>query len=436
MLTLMDGVVGDTRNRVVVIATTSRPNTLDPALRRAGRFDKEIEVGVPSKQSRGAILRHLFSKCSHSLSDEDFEYATAMTHGFVGADLTAVKRVASLTAFKRTRELMKSRDTNAKNGSVVVGRSDLETALRSTKPSAMREVIVEVPSVEWSDVGGLADVKEKLKEAVEWPVKRPEVFERMGVKPPCGVLLYGPPGCSKTLLAQALAHETKLNFIAVKGPQLLSKYVGESERAVSEVFAKARQNAPCILFFVCFLHTMMFCFVWSLYCFFEQDEIDGLVGHRRDASSEGGVSRVLSQMLTEMDGVQPIRNVVVLAATNRPDLLDEALLRPGRVDRALYCRAPDENERYEILKICCKRIPHDDEDLVRMARETVMYSGAELAALCNTASLIALRQDINVTKLTSAHWDSALEQCPASTITIEMLSQYASFRMRSTQQQQ
>ena len=259
MLTLMDGVVADTRNRVVVIATTSRPNTLDPALRRAGRFDKEIEVGVPSKQSRGAILRYLFSKCAHTLTEDDFNHATAMTHGFVGADLTAVKRIASLTAFKRTRELNKAGGSAAKK-STVVNRSDLDVALRSTKPSAMREVIVEVPSVEWDDVGGLADVKEKLKEAVEWPVKRPEVFERMGIKPPCGVLLYGPPGCSKTLLAQALAHETKLNFIAVKGPQLLSKYVGESERAVSEVFAKARQNAPCILFFVRF-YSSFFSFV-------------------------------------------------------------------------------------------------------------------------------------------------------------------------------
>ena len=247
MLTLMDGVVADARNRVVVVATTSRPNALDPALRRAGRFDTEIEVGVPSRRAREAILRLLFARTAHALGDSDLAHAAAATHGFVGADLAAVRRVAALTAFRRHRAQPPPR---APDGAVVT-RADLDAALRATRPSAMREVVVEVPGVGWADVGGLADVRARLREAVEWPVRRPEVFERMGIRPPCGVLLYGPPGCAKTLLAQALAHETRLNFIAVKGPQLLSKYVGESERAVSEVFAKARQNAPCILFFVC-----------------------------------------------------------------------------------------------------------------------------------------------------------------------------------------
>lgn len=254
MLTLMDGVVADARNRVVVVATTSRPNALDPALRRAGRFDTEIEVGVPARPAREAILRLLFARCAHALGDSDFAHAAAVTHGFVGADLAAVKRVAALTAFRRHRAQQQQQQPRPAGGGAVVTRADLDAALRTTRPSAMREVVVEVPSVGWADVGGLADVKARLREAVEWPVRRPEVFERMGIRPPCGVLLYGPPGCSKTLLAQALAHETRLNFIAVKGPQLLSKYVGESERAVSEVFAKARQNAPCILFFVCYPH--------------------------------------------------------------------------------------------------------------------------------------------------------------------------------------
>ena len=263
MLTLMDGVVADARNRVVVVATTSRPNALDPALRRAGRFDKEMEVGVPSRAAREAILRLLFARSTHALADSDFAHAAAVTHGFVGADLAAVRRVAALTAFRRSRSQKQQKqnrqqqDENNTTGAVT--REDLDAALRVTRPSAMREVVVEVPSVGWADVGGLADVKAKLREAVEWPVRRPEVFERMGIKPPCGVLLYGPPGCAKTLLAQALAHETRLNFIAVKGPQLLSKYVGESERAVAEVFAKARQNAPCILFFVCYMVMALSC---------------------------------------------------------------------------------------------------------------------------------------------------------------------------------
>ncbi|KZO91609.1 AAA-domain-containing protein [Calocera viscosa TUFC12733] len=331
LLTLMDGMTGDREGAsVIVVGTTNRVNAIDPALRRPGRFDREVEIGIPDVAARLAILRVLLEKLPHSLDDAALQALAGRTHGYVGADLAALVRDAGALAIHRWLDASKPSATSS-DRTAELTLSDLSDALPGIRPSAMREVFIETPSVRWSDVGGQQLVKEKLKECVEWPLLHPETFERLGVAPPKGVLLYGPPGCSKTLTAKALATESGINFLAVKGPELLNKFVGESERAIREIFRKARAAAPSIIFF---------------------DEIDAL-GSSRASTDSGGSSHegMLTTLLNEMDGIQELVGVTIVAATNRPDVIDSALMRPGRLDRILYVGPPDLDARLEILKI-------------------------------------------------------------------------------------
>ncbi len=407
LLALMDGL--EPRESIIVIGATNRINALDPALRRPGRFDREIEIGVPNIQGRYEILQ-IHARGVPLDKDVDLKKLAEMTHGFVGADLAALVREAAMHALRR---FLKEYNVNIDSPEPVpeemlqnlkVSMKDFMEALKEIRPSALREIYVEIPNVRWSDIGGLEEVKQQLREVVEWPLKYPEVFSRMGIDPPKGVLLYGPPGCGKTLLAKAVATESEANFIAVKGPELLSKWVGESERAVREVFRKARQSAPTIIFF---------------------DEIDALAPRRGIYVGDSGVSeRVISQLLTEMDGLQSRGDVVVIAATNRPDLLDPALLRPGRFDRLIYVPAPDYKARLSILKIHTKKMPlAPDVDLAKIAKLTEGYSGADLAALVREAAMNALRRDINTKYVTTADFQRAMERIHAS-LTPELLKYY------------
>ena len=379
LLALMDGL--KPRGRVVVIGATNRPNALDPALRRPGRFDREIEIGVPNKQGRLEILQ-IHTRGMPLADDVDLEYLASITHGFVGADLEALCKEAAMRALRRIiPEIDFEKETIPAEvlNKITVTMNDFLEALKEVEPSAMREVLVEVPNVKWEDIGGLHDVKLELQEAVEWPLKYPELFEYMDARPPKGILLYGPPGTGKTLLAKAVANESEANFISVKGPEILSKWVGESERAIREVFRKAKQAAPSIIFF---------------------DEIDAIAPVRGSGLGDSHVTeRVISQLLTEMDGIEELRGVVVIAATNRPDIVDPALLRPGRFDKLLYVPPPDLEARKEILKIHTRKKPlADDVDLDDIAKRTEGYTGADLEALCNTAVMLAIREYIAVNK--------------------------------------
>ncbi|MEM3956063.1 MAG: CDC48 family AAA ATPase [Candidatus Bathyarchaeia archaeon] len=375
LLALMDGL--KPRGRVVVIGATNRPNALDPALRRPGRFDREIEIGVPNKQGRLEILQ-IHTRNMPLAEDVDLEKIASITHGFVGADLAALCKEAAMRALRRILpEIDFEKDTIPAEilNKITVTMSDFMEALKDVEPSAMREVLVEVPNVRWDDIGGLHDVKLELQEAVEWPLKYPELFEHMDARPPKGVLLYGPPGTGKTMLAKAVATESEANFISIKGPEILSKWVGESERAIREVFRRAKQAAPSIIFF---------------------DEIDAIAPVRGGGYGDAHVTeRVISQLLTEMDGIEELRGVVVLAATNRPDIIDPALLRPGRFDKLLYVPLPDFEARKEILKIHLRRKPlAEDVNIEELAKRTEGYTGADLAAVCNTAVMLAIREHI------------------------------------------
>ena len=379
LLALMDGL--KPRGRVVVIGATNRPNALDPALRRPGRFDREIEIGVPNKQGRLEILQ-IHTRGMPLAEDVDLEKIANITHGFVGADLEALCKEAAMRALRRIiPEIDFEKETIPAEvlNKISVTMNDFMEALKEVEPSAMREVLVEVPNVRWSDVGGLKEAKLELQEAVEWPLKYSEIFEHMDARPPKGILLYGPPGTGKTLLAKAVANESEANFISIKGPEILSKWVGESERAVREVFRKAKQAAPAIIFF---------------------DEIDAIAPVRGSGVGDSHVTeRVISQLLTEMDGLEELRGVVVIAATNRPDIVDPALLRPGRFDKLLYIPPPDLEARKEILRIHTRRKPlADDVDLDEIAKQTEGYTGADLEAVCNTAVMLAIREHIAKSK--------------------------------------
>ncbi|KAG2196509.1 hypothetical protein INT47_012803 [Mucor saturninus] len=369
LLTLMDGATTQ-NHRVVVIAATNRPNSLDEALRRPGRFDREVEIGIPTAEARLSIFETIMSKIPHQLSSHDLTSLASTSHGYVGADIAAVCREAGLKCIKRS--------THAPLEDLAVNLQDMRDAMTEIRPSAMREIMLEVPKVYWSDVGGQDDIKQRLKESVEWPLQHPEAFLRLGIRPPKGILLYGPPGCSKTLMAKALATEAGSNFIAVKGPELFSKWVGESEKAVHEVFRKARAASPSIIFF---------------------DEIDALTV-KRGASGDGGTSvadRVLSQLLNELDGVEALVNVTVVAATNRPDIIDDALLRPGRIDRILYVGPPNLESRREIFKIQLLKMACDsDVDIEEIAQRSEGCSGAEAVAICQEAALFAMEEDIHI----------------------------------------
>jgi len=378
LLSVMDGL--QSRGKVVVIGATNRINSIDPALRRPGRFDREIEIGVPDRDGRLEILQ--IHTRGMPLEDVDLKKLADVTHGFVGADLEALAKEAAIRALRR---ILPEINLEAENipaevlNKIIVRMSDFQEALKEVEPSAMREVLVEVPDIKWDDIGGLEGVKEELREAIEWPLKYPELFAQMNAVPPKGLLLYGPPGTGKTLLAKAAANESEANFISVKGPELLNKYVGESEKAVREVFRKARQASPCIIFF---------------------DEIDSVAPLRGSGTGDSNVTeRVISQFLTEMDGLEELRNVVIIAATNRPDIVDPALLRPGRFDRMLLVPPPDLEARKQIFRIHTKKTPlADDVKLDDLARKTEGYTGADIASICNTAVMLSIKEHIGKAK--------------------------------------
>ncbi|XP_054453458.1 ribosome biogenesis protein SPATA5 [Anoplopoma fimbria] len=413
LLTLMDGIGSEGHSgQLLVLGATNRPHALDPALRRPGRFDKELEVGVPSAAERSDILQKQLSFLPCSAAAEEVTQLADAAHGYVGADLAAVCKEAGLHALRRALGGSHQPSDQQLTGTVTVTLQDLQWAMSVVKPSAMREVAIDVPKVRWSDVGGMEEVKLKLKQAVEWPLRHPEAFTRMGIQPPKGVLLYGPPGCSKTMIAKALANESGLNFLAVKGPELLSKYVGESERAVREVFRKARAVAPSIVFF---------------------DEIDALASERGSSSGSGGVGdRVLAQLLTEMDGIEQLRDVTVLAATNRPDMIDKALMRPGRLDRIVYVPLPDVPTRREIFSLQFRNMPvAQNVSLDELVTRTDKYSGAEITAVCREAALLALQEDIKAEHIEARHFESALNTVKPR-IPDSVIQSYVSYQQRQS----
>ncbi|RLF47431.1 MAG: AAA family ATPase, partial [Thermoplasmata archaeon] len=374
LLALMDGL--EERGKVVVIGATNRINAIDPALRRPGRFDREIEIGIPDKKGRREILE-IHTRGMPLAKDVNLDKLAEMTHGYSGADLAALCKEAAMRALRR---ILPEIDLEAEEipaeilEKLEVTEKDFYEAFKSMTPSALREVVIETPNVHWDDIGGLHDVKQKLREAVEWPMKYNELFSHMDAKPPKGILLYGPPGTGKTLLAKAVATESEANFISVKGPEFLSKWVGESEKAVRETFRKARQAAPCIIFF---------------------DEIDAIAPARGTSADSHVTERVISQLLTELDGLEELRDVTVIAATNRPDIIDPALLRPGRFDRLIYIPPPDKEARKEIFRIHTRKKPlADDVNLDELAEKTEGYTGADIAAVCNEAVMAAIREYI------------------------------------------
>lgn len=388
LLTLMDGL--KSRGQVVVIAATNRPNSIDPALRRPGRFDREIEIGVPDKKGRLEILQ-IHTRGMPLAKNVTLEDLAAVTHGFVGADLQSLCKEAAMKVLRRILPKIKLED-EAIPAKILeelkVEKSDFDAALREIQPSALREVYVEVPNVKWEQVGGLEEAKRELREAVDLPIKRPEVFERIGIRPVRGVLLFGPPGTGKTLLAKAVATESEANFIAVKGPELLNKYVGESEKGLREVFRKARQAAPCIIF---------------------MDELDAIVQIR--GGEDGGshvTDRMVNQLLSELDGISALKGVVVIGSTNRIDIIDPALLRPGRFDKLIAIGMPDKVSRLAIFKVHTANMPlTTDVNFEDLAKRTEGYSGADIEAMCREAGMNALRLNIDAKQVTKQDFEKA-----------------------------
>jgi len=419
LLTLMDGMSGGSDKvqtesiqeaaglgRVVVIAATNRPNAIDPALRRPGRFDRELEIGIPDARARLDILTILISKMPNDIAKDELVAIASKTHGYVGADLSSLVREAGSAALQRWI----SSDGPANGSQPLLHNSDLANSLPKIRASAMREIFLETPTVRWSDIGGQDVVKQKLKECVEWPLLHAQTFERLGVSAPRGVLLYGPPGCSKTLTAKALATESGINFMAVKGPELLNKFVGESERAVREVFRKARAASPSIVFF---------------------DEIDALATSRSDQHNDGPSGGVLTSLLNEMDGIEELSGVIVVAATNRPDALDSALLRPGRLDRILYVGPPDLEARRDIFNIRIKKMSIEDAvDTGELAMMTDGCSGAEIASICQEAALLAMNENVEAPFVARQHFLQAAKAIRRQ-ITPDMVRFFESWRDQS-----
>ena len=415
LLALMDGLSG--RGNVIVIGATNRPGALDPALRRPGRFDREIEISVPDKKGRYEVLQ-IHTRGMPLAQDVDLQKLSAMTHGYTGADLSALGRETAMKALRRYLpqiNLEEERIPPAVLEKMEVTMEDFSGAYKEVTPTAMREVYIEVSTVHWDDAGGLEDVKQHLKEAVEWPIKNPEMFTRLGIRPPKGILLYGPPGCGKTLLARAVATESEANFISIKGPEVFSKWVGESEKAIREVFRKARMAAPAVIFL---------------------DEIDSLTPRRGMGMSDTGVGeRVISQLLTEMDGLTTLQDIVVIAATNRPDMVDGAVIRPGRFDRLIYVPEPDEKSRLQILKLYTKGMPiNKDVDLNQLSITTKYYSGADVESLCREAAMHSLRRDINANEVTMKDFLDAMKEMGPS-VTPDMEKWYKSFMQQIRQVQ-
>ncbi len=372
LLSLMDGL--KSRGKVVVIGATNRPDSIDEALRRPGRFDREIEIGIPDRNGRFEILQ-IHTRGMPLANDVDLEKIADRTHGYAGADISALCKEAAMASLRRVLP-----DVNLEAeeipvdvlNKISVTKDDFQSALKDLQPASLREVLIEKPNVKWEDIGALESAKQELKEAVEWPLKYGKVFEHMNARPPKGILLYGPPGTGKTMLAKAVATESEANFISVKGPEFLNKWVGESEKAVRETFKKARQASPCVIF---------------------MDEIDSIAPERGTGGDSNVTERVISQMLTEMDGLVAINDVVVIAATNRPDIMDPALLRPGRFDKSIYIGPPDQKSREDIFGIHTAGKPLDDTvNLKILAEKTEGCTGADISAICNEAVMTAVRR--------------------------------------------
>lgn len=406
LLTQMDGL--KQRGHVIVIAATNRVNAVDPALRRGGRFDREIEFPVPDRNGRLEILK-IHTRNMPLDKNVDLKHLADITYGHVGADIENLAKEAAMSALRRVLPEIKWKEEEELPREVmeklVVKKDDFDNALRLVEPSAMREVLVEIPKVKWEDVGGLEDVKQMLDEMIEWPLKNPQSFERMGIRPPRGILLYGPPGCGKTMLARAVANESGANFISVKGPEMLSKWVGESERMVREVFRRAKQVAPCIVFF---------------------DEIDALAPRRGLYTGTHVTETIVSQLLSEMSGLEELKGVVIMAASNRPDIIDPALLRPGRLDRFVLIPAPDDKTRMQILKVHTKNMPLKGVDLKNLINKTENFSGADIEALCREAAMAALREDANAKEVKEKHFGDALKKITPS-LSREVLAHYEKF---------
>ena len=402
MLTLMDGLKG--RGKLIVIGATNIPDSMDPALRRPGRFDREIRIDAPDRDGRKEILQ-IHTRGMPMSEDCDLDQLADVTYGFVGADLMALARESAMNALRRyLPEIDLEKPIPAEIlEKMEVTMDDFKNAHRGIEPSAMREFFIEVPKVSWGDVGGLEDIKQNLREAVEWPLTQPEVFKRMGIEAPRGILLYGPPGTGKTLIAKAVANESKANFISIKGPEVMSKWVGESEKAIRELFKKAKQVAPTIVFL---------------------DEIDSIAPRRGSYSGSHVTESVVNQILTSMDGLESMEGVVVIGATNRPDILDPGLLRPGRFDRLLLLPAPDKKSRIEIFKIHTKGMPlTKDVSLEELAGKCEGFSGADINGVCREAAMLALRDDIKAKEINKKHFEKAMSGFRAS-ITDDIIKYY------------
>ncbi|MHC1609118.1 MAG: CDC48 family AAA ATPase [Candidatus Methanofastidiosia archaeon] len=387
LLALMDGL--KERGKVIVIAATNRPDALDGALRRPGRFDRELEIGVPNALGRKEILE-IHTRGMPLSDDVNLNEISKTTYGFVGADLEALCREAAMNTLRKMLPKINLEEEKVPSEileSIQVTKEDFDVALRGIEPSAMREVLIMTPSISWEDIGGLTNVKRQLVEAVEWPLKTPERFERLGIRIPKGIFLYGPPGCGKTMLAKAVAKESNANFISIKGPELLSKWVGESEKAIRKIFKKARQVAPTIIFF---------------------DEIDSITARRGTEVGTKVEERIVDQLLTELDGLEELGNIIVIGATNRPDIVDPALLRPGRFDLMINVGAPDEDARLGILSAHTKDMPLENVNLKKISQETGFYSGADLEGLCREAAMIALRENNDATIIKQIHFAKAM----------------------------
>lgn len=425
LLTLMDGLKG--RGQVVVIAATNRQNSIDPALRRFGRFDREIDIGVPDDAGRIEILR-IHTRNMKLSSDVRLEELAAATHGYVGADLAQLCTEAALACIREKMDIFDLEDEKIDAeilDSMFVTQDHFQSALLCCNPSSLRETVVEVPNVKWEDIGGLEDVKRNLQEMILYPIDHPEKYEKFGMSPSRGVLFYGPPGCGKTLLAKAVASECSANFISIKGPELLTMWFGESEANVREVFDKARTAAPCVLFF---------------------DELDSIGTQRGNVGDAGGAGdRVMNQLLTEIDGVGVKKNLFFIGATNRPELLDDALLRPGRLDQLIYIPLPDLPARLSILNAITKKCPiAPDVSIQFIAQKTEGFSGADLAELCQRAAKAAIRDAINQEELnegaaaamiddiqyiTRQHFEEAFVGARKS-VSVSDLNKYDQFRMK------
>ena len=390
LLTQMDGL--KKRGKVVVIGATNRPNAIDPALRRPGRFDREISIGVPNKKGRLNILK-IHTRLMPLTKDVSLEKLAEVTHGFVGADLSALTKEAAMNVLRRILPDIKLGEKSEIPKKILenlkITSKDFQEALKIVRPSVLREVLIETPNIKWEDIGGLANIKKELKETIEWPLKNPKIFKRMGIRPPRGLLIYGPPGTGKTLLAKAVAKEAEANFISVKGPELLNKWVGESEKGIRKVFERARQVAPAIIFL---------------------DELDAIAPRRGAYEGEGNVTeRVVNTLLAEMDGLEDLHDVIIIGATNRPDIIDPALLRPGRFDRLLLTPPPSEEGRIQILKIHTQKMPlAKDVDLKELSTLTDGYVGADVEALCREAGIEALRENVEAVEVTADHFKKAL----------------------------